>query len=81
LPEHLEYWESFLKSDDYPDKIVQLGLLHAQFEILHPFEDGNGRVGRLIIPLFLYWKCLISRPSFYLSEYFEKIELSIMIGC
>jgi Fic family protein len=72
LPEHLEYWESFLKSDDYPDKIVQLGLLHAQFEILHPFEDGNGRVGRLIIPLFLYWKRLISRPSFYLSEYFEK---------
>jgi Fic family protein len=72
LPEHLEYWERFLKSDDYPDKIVQLGLLHAQFEILHPFEDGNGRVGRLIIPLFLYWKSLISRPSFYLSEYFEK---------
>jgi Fic family protein len=72
LPEHLEYWESFLKSDDYPDKIVQLGLLHAQFEILHPFEDGNGRVRRLIIPLFLYWKGLISRPSFYLSEYFEK---------
>jgi Fic family protein len=72
LPEHLEYWERFLKSDDYPDKVVQLGLLHAQFEILHPFEDGNGRVGRLIIPLFLYWKSLISRPSFYLSEYFEK---------
>ena len=72
LPEHLEYWERFLKSDDYPDKIVQLGLLHAQFEILHPFEDGNGRVGRLIIPLFLYWKSLISSPSFYLSEYLEK---------
>jgi len=72
LPEHLEYWERFLKSNDYPDKIVQLGLLHTQFEILHPFEDGNGRVGRLIIPLFLYWKGLISKPSFYLSEYFEK---------
>ena len=72
LPEHLEYWEAFLKRDNFPDKIVQLGLLHAQFEILHPFEDGNGRVGRLIIPLFLYWKGLISSPSFYLSEYFEK---------
>jgi Fic family protein len=72
LLEHLEYWEAFLKRDDFPDKIVQLGLLHAQFEILHPFEDGNGRVGRLIIPLFLYWKGLISRPSFYLSEYLEK---------
>lgn len=72
LPEHLEYWEAFLKKDDFPDKIVQLGLLHAQFEILHPFEDGNGRVGRLIMPLFLYWKSLISKPSFYLSEYFER---------
>jgi Fic family protein len=72
LPEHLEYWEVFLKEDDFPDKVVQLGLLHAQFEILHPFEDGNGRVGRLIIPLLLYWKGLISRPSFYLSEYLEK---------
>jgi len=72
LPEHLEYWKAFLKRDDFPDKVVQLGLLHAQFEILHPFEDGNGRVGRLIIPLFLYWKGLISRPSFYLSEYLEK---------
>jgi len=72
LPEHLEYWEDFLKTNDYPDKIVQLGLLHAQFEILHPFEDGNGRVGRLIIPLLLYWKGLISRPSFYLSEYLER---------
>ena len=81
LPEHLEYWEDFLKTNDYPDKIVQLGLLHAQFEILHPFEDGNGRIGRLIIPLFLYWKGLISRPSFYLSEYLEKIDPSIMISC
>jgi len=72
LPEHLERWEDFLKSDDFPDPIVQLGLLHAQFEILHPFEDGNGRVGRLIIPLFLYKKGLLSRPSFYLSEYLES---------
>ena len=72
LPEHLERWEEFLKSDDFPDPIVQLGLLHAQFEILHPFEDGNGRVGRLIIPLFLYQKGILSRPSFYLSEYLES---------
>jgi len=72
LPEHLEHWEAFLKKDDYPDTIIQLGLLHGQFEILHPFEDGNGRVGRLIMPLFLYWKGLLSQPAFYLSEYFEK---------
>jgi Fic family protein len=72
LPEHLDKWEAFMKRGDFPDKIVQLALLHAQFEILHPFEDGNGRAGRLILPLFLYSEKLLSRPSFYLSEYFER---------
>lgn len=67
----MEEWQKFL-SNDFPDKLVQLALLHAQFEILHPFEDGNGRTGRILIPLFLYQKGLLSRPSFYLSEYFEE---------
>ena len=43
----------------------------AQFEILHPFKDGNGRLGRMIIPLFLFEKKILSRPSFYLSAYLE----------
>jgi Fic family protein len=46
-------------------------LLHAQFEILHPFLDGNGRIGRMFIPLFLYEKRKLSRPCFYLSAFFE----------
>jgi len=53
------------------DGVVQIGLIHAQFELIHPFLDGNGRVGRILIPLFLYTRELISRPAFYLSAYLE----------
>ena len=54
------------------DVLVQLAIVHAQFEIIHPFWDGNGRIGRLLMPLFLYHKRTISTPYFYLSEYLEK---------
>jgi Fic family protein len=50
---------------------VQLAIAHAEFEAIHPFLDGNGRLGRLIIPLFLKAKGLLTRPNFYLSEYLE----------
>ncbi len=72
LQEHLERWEDFLRFDGFPDTLVQLAIIHAQFEILHPFKDGNGRTGRLIIPLFLFWKKLLTKPSFYMSEYLER---------
>jgi Fic family protein len=71
LEEHLNRWEAYWHSDA-PDALVQLGLIHAQFEILHPFIDGNGRLGRMIIPLFLFEKRILSRPCFYLSAYFES---------
>ena len=51
---------------------MQLAIIHAQFEIIHPFQDGNGRVGRIMLPLFLYYKKVIHKPYFYLSTYFEK---------
>ena len=54
------------------DILVQLAIIHAQFEIIHPFQDGNGRVGRIMLPLFLYYKKVIHKPYFYLSTYFEK---------
>jgi len=63
-------WEAYWHSDA-PDPMVQLALLHAQFEIIHPFIDGNGRLGRMVIPLFLFEKRLLSRPCFYLSAYFD----------
>ena len=46
--------------------------MHGQFELLHPFKDGNGRIGRLLIPLFLYQKRTLATPMFYLSEYLES---------
>lgn len=70
LQDHLNRWESYWHSDA-PDVLVQLALIHAQFEILHPFIDGNGRLGRMVIPLFLYEKGILSRPCFYLSAFFE----------
>jgi len=71
LQEHLEKWEKFLLRDNFDDPLVQLAIIHAQFEILHPFRDGNGRIGRLLIPLFLYMKKCLNSPMFYLSEYLE----------
>ena len=63
--------DKYIHSDD-KDLLVQLAVIHAQFEMIHPFMDGNGRVGRMIMPLFLYFKKAISYPSFYLSEYLES---------
>jgi len=63
--------EKYIHSDE-KDLLVQLAIIHAQFEMIHPFMDGNGRVGRMLMPLFLYFKKAISYPSFYLSEYLEN---------
>jgi Fic family protein len=63
--------EKFINRDDV-ENLVQLAQLHAQFELIHPFLDGNGRIGRILIPLFLQQKQYIKRPVFYLSEYFER---------
>ena len=70
LRDHLEAFERYLASDDV-DALVQVAVMHAQFELLHPFNDGNGRLGRLLIPLFLFQKRTLASPMFYLSEYLE----------
>lgn len=67
----LSEWEKYYHSDE-KDELVQLALVHAQFEFLHPFLDGNGRIGRILIPLFLYNKEILCSPTFYLSEYLEE---------
>ena len=54
------------------DLLVQAALIHCQFEMIHPFKDGNGRIGRLLIPLFLYYRDMLPVPTFYMSAYFEK---------
>jgi Fic family protein len=71
LNDYLQLWEEYLDVDDI-DPIIQTAIVHAQFELLHPFKDGNGRIGRLLIPLFLYSKDRLSSPMFYLSDYLES---------
>ena len=71
LMEHLSNFEKYVHFEE-KDRLVQLAIVHAQFEIIHPFLDGNGRVGRILIPLFLYEKKVLQSPMFYISEYLEK---------
>lgn len=71
VPNLMGNWEKYYHADR-PDALVQLAVVHAQFEIIHPFLDGNGRLGRILIPLFLYEKKILSLPMFYLSGYLDS---------
>ncbi len=64
-------WESYLYKDDR-DPLVQLAVLKAQFELIHPFRDGNGRIGRMLVPLILHHKGHLSNPTFYISAFLER---------
>jgi Fic family protein len=70
IPNLMSRWEKYIHEDS-PDKLVQLAIVHAEFEAIHPFLDGNGRIGRLLIPLFLVDKGLLTHPYFYVSAYME----------
>ncbi len=70
VPDLMSGWEKYLHSPA-PVKLVQLAILHAEFEAIHPFLDGNGRLGRLLVPLFLVDKKLLSSPNFFISGYLE----------
>lgn len=67
----LERWITYMRNHSEPDPLTQLAAIHVEFEALHPFEDGNGRLGRILIPLFLYERKILARPNFYLSGYLE----------
>lgn len=71
LPNFLSNWEKYCHYNE-KDRLVQLAIIHAQFEIIHPFLDGNGRVGRILIPLFMKEKELLTYPALYVSEFFGK---------
>jgi Fic family protein len=71
LPDAMGRWEKFVNGES-PDRLVQLAIAHAEFEALHPFLDGNGRLGRMLAPLFMWQVGLIQSPMFYISAYFER---------
>jgi Fic family protein len=72
MHEALKEWERFLHHRETLPDLVQCALMHEQFEAIHPFLDGNGRVGRLLITLFLCERKRLSEPLLYLSAYFES---------
>lgn len=63
--------EKFIHTDDQIPPLVKAALIHAQFETVHPFLDGNGRLGRLLITYLLYFWKILDRPLLYLSYYFK----------
>ncbi|MFQ5538447.1 MAG: Fic family protein [Gemmatimonadota bacterium] len=73
VPDCMSALERFLhdETDDLPE-LIRTGLVHVQFETIHPFLDGNGRIGRLLIPLMLCHARILSEPLLYLSLYFKE---------
>jgi len=72
VPEALGQWEKFLHQKDDLPVLVKIGLAHAQFETIHPFLDGNGRLGRLLITFLLTERGVLQKPVLYLSHYFKR---------
>ena len=70
--EALSRLEKFIHNPGYLPKLIWIGLVHVQFETIHPFLDGNGRVGRLLIILLLCQQKVLARPILYLSHYFKR---------
>lgn len=64
--------EKFIHSDEYPLVVIKAGLIHSQFEAIHPFLDGNGRTGRMLIMFYLWKGGVLEKPVLFLSSYFKK---------
>ena len=74
MKESLNDFEKFLYDKDATLPLLHIALMHAQFETIHPFLDGNGRTGRLLITLLMCHRELLERPVLFLSSYFKKYQ-------
>ncbi|MCC6423634.1 MAG: Fic family protein [Phycisphaerales bacterium] len=72
VPQALGDLEKFINTDGHLPLLIKIGLIHAQFETIHPFLDGNGRVGRLLITFLLCERKVLLKPVLYLSYYFKR---------
>ena len=72
IREKLNNLETFINGEDAIDPLIKMALMHYQFEAIHPFSDGNGRTGRILLLLYLKIEKLLDTPAIYLSEYIIK---------
>lgn len=72
IPELLSDWESYVNDSTHVPPLLQCAMMHYQFETIHPFLDGNGRIGRLLISLVLKERGRLDLPLLYVSNYFER---------
>jgi Fic family protein len=74
MKQSLGEWEKYLHSNPKQPPLIQCALMHYQFETVHPFLDGNGRIGRLLITFFLCEKNYLTQPLLYLSAFFDRFR-------
>ncbi len=72
VPQNMGDLEKYLHLENELPVLINCALIHYQFETIHPFLDGNGRLGRLLITFYLYWKEILHKPLLYLSYFFKK---------
>ncbi len=80
LPSCLDHFERFLHRKDFLSPLIKIALLHSQFEMIHPFLDGNGRIGRLLIALYLAERGVLHQPVLYLSKFIKKHQQAYYDG-